>query len=241
METLSKYDKILDALEELLKSKEIKKISVSDIAKTAGIGKGSIYYYFSSKDAIVDSLIERNYKKPLETAKELAAQVDLSPFDRMSMIFQACQSSSKQFLQQKRTIICDDSTAKDVKKTPPFTDSTIKREKKAPNAANLNIPENAQEQAYIHQKYLKYIISELKPTLTQIIKQGIAADMIHFPYPEQLAEIVLIVLTVKLDNTLDSSSQEEIEKTIRALILLLEKGVSFPSGALDYLTTFQTN
>lgn len=222
METLSKYDKILDALEELLKSKEIKKISVSDIAKTAGIGKGSIYYYFSSKDAIVDSLIERNYKKPLETAKELATQIDLSPFDRMSMIFQACQSSSKEFLQQKRTINHDDATQK---------------------TTNIGIQKNAQdaqEEAYIHQKYLKYIISELKPTLTEIIKQGIAADMIHFPYPEQLAEIVLIVLTVKLDNTLDFSAQEEIEKTIRALILLLEKGVSFPSGALDYLTAFRT-
>ena len=44
-----KYDKILDALQKLLETKELSNISVSEIAQTAEIGKGSIYYYFSSK------------------------------------------------------------------------------------------------------------------------------------------------------------------------------------------------
>ena len=48
-----KYDKILDALQKLLETKELSNISVSEIAQTAEIGKGSIYYYFSSKDAIL--------------------------------------------------------------------------------------------------------------------------------------------------------------------------------------------
>ena len=43
-----KYDKILDALQKLLETKELSNISVSEIAQTAEIGKGSIYYYFSS-------------------------------------------------------------------------------------------------------------------------------------------------------------------------------------------------
>ena len=37
-----KYNKILDALKELLETKELTTISVSEIAQTAGIGKGSI-------------------------------------------------------------------------------------------------------------------------------------------------------------------------------------------------------
>ena len=41
-----KYDKILDALQKLLETKELSNISVSEIAQTAEIGKGSIYYYF---------------------------------------------------------------------------------------------------------------------------------------------------------------------------------------------------
>ena len=72
-----KYDLILDALQQLLEEKKIQNISVSEIAQKAGIGKGSIYYYFPSKDAILDALIERNYEKPLLTAQNLAAQTEI--------------------------------------------------------------------------------------------------------------------------------------------------------------------
>ena len=74
MPDLKKYDRILDALHQLLEDQTLQNISVSDIAKKAGIGKGSIYYYFPSKEAILDALIERNYEKPLKTAKSLAGQ-----------------------------------------------------------------------------------------------------------------------------------------------------------------------
>ena len=84
-----KYNNILDALQKLLESKTIQSISVSEIAQAAGMGKGSIYYYFSSKDAILEALIDRNYRIPLDTAKNLACQTEISPFTRMAMIFQA--------------------------------------------------------------------------------------------------------------------------------------------------------
>ena len=60
-----KYNLILDSLQTLLENKKLQTISVSEIAQTAGIGKGSIYYYFPSKDAILEALVERNYEKPL--------------------------------------------------------------------------------------------------------------------------------------------------------------------------------
>lgn len=210
MERPVKYDKILDALQELLQDRNIKKISVSDIAKQAGIGKGSIYYYFSSKDAIVDALIERSYKKPLETAVNLAKQTHISPFTRMAMIFQACRYSSTEFLKNGETTYSTDS-----------------------------ISETAKEQAYMHQQFLKHLISELTPTLSEIISQGISQGDINFEYPKELAEIVLIVLSVKLNNTLAPSSPAETEKTLRALISLLEKGTQTPLGALDYLAVIQ--
>lgn len=203
MENQTKYHIILDALQELLLDRNIQCISVSDIAKKAGIGKGSIYYYFPSKDAIVNALVERNYEKTLETAKELAKQSDISPFTRMAMIFQACRSSSLNFSKHRNE------TSDDI-----------------------------QEQAYIHQKYLKYIIAELKPSSSEIIQQGIDNGDIQFDYPDELAEIVLIILAVKFDNTLAPSTPEEIEKTIRALISLLEKGTENPIGSLDFLRAF---
>lgn len=97
MSKTQKYDMILDALQSLLEQKDIQTISVSEIAQTAGIGKGSIYYYFPSKDAMLEALVERSYEKPLLTAKHLADQTEISPFTRMAMIFQACHSSSLEF------------------------------------------------------------------------------------------------------------------------------------------------
>lgn len=55
----------------------------------------------------------------------------------------------------------------------------------------------------------------------------------------RLPEIVLIVLTVKLDNTLVPSGKEEIEETILGLISLLEKGTENPAGSLNFLTAAQ--
>jgi len=204
MPDTKKYDRILDALHQLLEERNIQSISVSDIAQKAGIGKGSIYYYFPSKEAILDALIERNYEKPLKTAKNLADQTEISPFTRMAMIFQACRNSSDAFLNQNSTAADAGSSAQDI--------------------------------AFLHQKYMNHLIAELKPSLTEIINQGIAAGDIHFEYPAALAEIVLIVLAVKLNNTFLSATAEDSEDTIRGLVALLEKGTDIPRGTLNYLS-----
>lgn len=196
-----KFEKILDALQQLLEEKSIQHISVSEIASKAGIGKGSIYYYFPSKDAIVDALIKRSYEQPIQTAKSLAEQTGVSSYTRMAMLFQACRNSSSAFLKQNHTS-----------------------------------PKSVQDLAFLHQKHLNHLISELKPVLTDIISQGIACDEIHFDYPAALAEIVLIVIAVKLDNSFLPSSPEETEDTLKGLISLLEKGTELPSGTLEYLT-----
>lgn len=195
-----KYEKILDALQILLENQNMQSISVSEIAQTAGMGKGSIYYYFPSKEAILEALIRRNYEKPVQTAKNLASQTDISPFTRMAMIFQACRNSSSEFLKSEST-------------------------------ASGGAP----QKAFLHQRYVNHMISELKPALAEIIRQSIEQGLLHFSHPDALAEIVLIVLTVKLDNTLIPSSREEIECTIAGLVSLLEKGTENPSGSLDFL------
>ena len=202
MANQAKYNQILDALQKILLRKNIQSVSVSEIALEAGIGKGSVYYYFPSKDAIYEALIERNYEKPLETARNLADQTGISPFTRMAMLFQACRNSSAEFLQEE-------------------------------SSSALS---SVQEKAYIHQKYLTHLIQALKPQLARIIRQGIEGGEIHFEQPDALAEIVLIVLSVKLDNTLVPSSREEIESTIGGLVKLLEQGTGNPAGSLNFLT-----
>ena len=145
METPEKYDRILDALQELVQNKDIQKISMIEIAKKAGISKSSIYYYFPSKDAIIDALLERSYKKIFETANTLANQTHISPFTRMAIISQICRNSSLELAKQDNSKLYGNNTSR------------------AP-----------QELAFIHQKFLRYTITELTPVLTEIIKQGIA-------------------------------------------------------------------
>ena len=200
MPNQQKYERILDALQELLENHKLQSISVSEIAETAGIGKGSIYYYFPSKDAILEALVERSYEKPLQTAKALAGRAEISPFIRMAMIFEACRNSSSEFIKSEN-----------------------------------NKNSGTQEKSFLHQKYINHIITELKPVLAEIIRQGIKAGQICFSDPDALAEIVLIVLTVKMDNTLVPSSKEDIENTISALVSLLEKGTDNPPGSLNFL------
>ncbi|MBB5264771.1 AcrR family transcriptional regulator [Catenibacillus scindens] len=203
MPNTEKYENILDALQKLLQSKDIKMITVSEIAQAAGIGKGSLYYYFPSKEAVLEALIARTYEKPMEIATTLADQKEISSFTRMAMIFQACRNASLEFSKQK-----DSSSA------------------------------GIYEGAYIHQMFLNHVITGLKGTLAQIIRQGIQEGQITFEDPEALAEIVLIVLTVKLDNTIVPSTQEDVEKVMRALVSLLEKGTDNPMGSLNFLLAF---
>lgn len=193
-----KYDLILDALQQLLRERSVQTVSVSDIAQAAGIGKGSIYYYFPSKEAIVEALVQRNYEMPLKTAQSLSARRDIPPFTRMAMIFQACRSSSTEYSKSEADT-------------------------------------GAQEKAFLHQTYMNHLITELKPVLAEIIRQGIQAGEIRFDHPDELAEMVLIILTVKMDNTIVPSTKEEIERTVAALVSLLEKGTENPPGSLDFL------
>lgn len=59
----NKRDLILDTAEKLMMIVSDNDITVNLIAENAGIGKGSVYYYFESKDEIIDAVVERSYRK----------------------------------------------------------------------------------------------------------------------------------------------------------------------------------
>ena len=64
----NKVDIILNSAEKLMCSMEEpnRDMTVDIIAKNAGIGKGSIYYYFQSKEEIIDAVIERSYSSAIK-------------------------------------------------------------------------------------------------------------------------------------------------------------------------------
>lgn len=202
MENRSKRDQILDAFRDLLESADIQHISVNEIAKKAGIGKGSIYYYFSSKDEILNALIKRTYADVLEMAKELVYQTDLSIYVRLAKITNACIVATRDFLMRSEVV-------KD----------------------KMSTSERLYDSAYIHQQFMKHSIVDFKDIYTEIIQQEIDRGTVQFESAAQIAEIVLIVFTVKIDNTLSPSSDEETAKTLQTLITLLERGTGNEDGA----------
>lgn len=60
-----KRELIYDALAELMCNVPFKEISVESVAQKAGVGKGSVYYYFDSKDEILSHVIERSYRRAI--------------------------------------------------------------------------------------------------------------------------------------------------------------------------------
>jgi len=59
VQTVSTRDAILDATDRLLARYGYKKMTIDDLAQEVGIGKGSVYLHFSSKEEIVLSHIDR--------------------------------------------------------------------------------------------------------------------------------------------------------------------------------------
>lgn len=69
----------------------VKKTTVDEIAKAAGIGKGTVYLYFSSKDDIVSDLA-------IQEANSIASQLD-------KVISHLFQQSLKEMIWIKKAII----------------------------------------------------------------------------------------------------------------------------------------
>lgn len=201
MQNNNKREIILDAMQELMSNSNAQLISVEDIAKKAGIGKGSIYYYFSSKNEIIEAVIERSYSRVLDKGKSLAETSEINAFKKLEIIYAACLDSSYELRHQEEI-------------------------------GSFN---ELQQSAFIHQKYCRVIITKLEPILTDIIKQGIDEGVITCDYPEEMAHIVLIVLTTLLDNHLIPKGPERIRKLLGVFAQMQEKSMNIENNALDFL------
>jgi AcrR family transcriptional regulator len=62
---------ILDAAMDTFAQKGFHKTRMSDIAETSGLSKGSLYWYFDSKDAIILNLLDKVFEPELKEFKAL--------------------------------------------------------------------------------------------------------------------------------------------------------------------------
>ena len=72
-------DAILDATDRLLARYGYRKMTVEDIAHEAGIGKGTIYLHFTSKDEVVLSHVDRIVDRLKERLREIGSSPAPAP------------------------------------------------------------------------------------------------------------------------------------------------------------------
>jgi AcrR family transcriptional regulator len=82
MPVVGHRDRILDAAERLLGRFGYRKMTVDDIAAEAGIGKGTVYLSFPSKEEVLLSTVDRIVERAC-AAMEAAAARDASAPDRL--------------------------------------------------------------------------------------------------------------------------------------------------------------
>lgn len=95
-------DAILDATDRLLARYGYKKMTIDDLAKEVGIGKGSVYLHFESKEEIalshIDRIIERLKSSLMATAQSKASpekRLRKMLIDRVMMRFDSVQHYSQ--------------------------------------------------------------------------------------------------------------------------------------------------
>lgn len=82
-------NEILDAAEMLFTSKGYAKTTVNDILKEVGVAKGTFYYYFQSKEEVMDAIVGRFIDFGVKAAEDIAANSTLTAQEKMFQILMA--------------------------------------------------------------------------------------------------------------------------------------------------------
>ena len=83
----SKKEQILDVSLSLFLEKGYDNTSISDILSNLNIARGTLYYHFESKEAIMDEIIERSIKSVIEEAKGIVFRQGMTVQEKMFTLF----------------------------------------------------------------------------------------------------------------------------------------------------------
>ncbi|MFD0870842.1 HTH-type transcriptional repressor KstR2 [Chlamydia abortus] len=82
-------NEILDAAEMLFTTQGYSNTTVNDILNKVGIAKGTFYYYFQSKEEVMDAIVMRFIDLGVQAAKQIAANPDLQAHEKIFQILMA--------------------------------------------------------------------------------------------------------------------------------------------------------
>lgn len=84
-----RIDEILDTAEPLFAANGYRKTTILDITKQMGVAKGMVYYYFKSKEEILEAAVNRQISALLADIKQMAYSDDITPPRKIELIVTA--------------------------------------------------------------------------------------------------------------------------------------------------------
>jgi len=194
-EAEERKDEILDAAEILFETKGFDGTSTNDILKAVGIARGTLYYHFSSKEDILDALIDRHIRRLISRAESVAADKNVPVNERMVRAILSLSGEN---------------------------------DMNADLMEQIHKPQNA----LMHQKIQKAILTGVTPILAGIIREGIAESVYDTPYPYESMEMVMAYGSIVFDENMVEITQEERSSRIHAFIFNLERLLGVERGGL---------
>ena len=79
-----KRNEILDVAEQLFTTQGYEVTTVNALLRAVGIAKGTFYYYFASKEEVMEAVIMRMIDEELASAQAILAQADLTAIEKLS-------------------------------------------------------------------------------------------------------------------------------------------------------------
>jgi Transcriptional regulator len=83
-----RINEILDAAEPLFYAKGYYETATSEIAKKMGVAEGTLYYYFKSKEEILEALINRHISAFMAEVRPMVHSDEIVPPIKMNLIIQ---------------------------------------------------------------------------------------------------------------------------------------------------------
>lgn len=90
---VSKKEQILDKALHLFLEKGFDKTSISDILDSLNIARGTLYYHFESKEAIMDAIIARQAQEVIQKVEKIVDDHSLPVYDKLFALFAAMNFS----------------------------------------------------------------------------------------------------------------------------------------------------
>lgn len=86
---------ILDAADKLFRTKGYGQTSTGDILNEARIARGTLYYYFSSKDALLNAVIERHIDEEVKWLKGIVNSEKLCALEKLKLFVMQTTKSTE--------------------------------------------------------------------------------------------------------------------------------------------------